>query len=163
MAFTGIILVCAAFAADGLLVTNASLPSAAVTTNILQTSENRSDLNSGVWKAECAKILYPNVSDDEFCVDDWAEELADSADDGLHIRNGCVLVVVRLKMYEGEYRSLAKLRAKSRAVEFIRYHFPSLPKKISVPCRVVVAEYSEQDNMCVVVMSFALKDIECLA
>ena len=163
MAFTSIILVCAAMAADGLSVTNTSLPSAAAATNILQTSENRSDLFSEVWNVECVKIMYPNVAANEFCIEDWAEELANTAEEGLHIRNGQVLVVVRLKMHDGEYRPLARLRAKSRAVEFIRYHFSSLPKKISVPCRVVVTEYSEQDNVCIVVMSFVMKDIERLA
>ena len=161
MISTGIIiLACAALAADGLSATNATLPSAAAATNALRTSENRSDLFSDVWNTKCAKILYPNVPDDEFCVDDWAEELSNSAEEGLHIRNGQILVVVRLKMHEGEYRPLAKLRAKSRAVEFVRYHFPAPSKKISTPCRVVVSEFGELDNMCVVVMSFVLKDIE---
>ena len=164
MISTGIIiLACAALAADGLSVTNTSLPSAATATNILQTSEDKSDRNSGVRNAVCVKILYPDVPYEEFCVDDWAEELSNSAEEGLHIRNGHVLVVVRLKMYEDEYQALAKLRAKTRAVEFLRHHFPALPKKISVPCRVVVTEYSEQDNVCIVVMSFVLKDIECPA
>ena len=163
MTLIGIVLACVVVAADGLAETNAPLPSVATATNILQTSEDKSDRNSGVRNAVCVKILYPDVPYEEFCVDDWAEELSNSAEEGLHIRNGHVLVVVRLKMYEDEYQALAKLRAKTRAVEFLRHHFPALPKKISVPCRVVVTEYSEQDNVCIVVMSFVMKDIERLA
>ena len=146
MILTGIILACAALAADGLSATNAPLPSAAAATNNLQTVENRSDLFSTVWK--CAKIMYQNVPDNEFSLEDLAEELANSAEEGLHIRNGQILVVVRLKMYDGEHRPLAELRAKSRAVEFLRYHFSSLPKKI--PCHAALLFLNaEKQTICV--------------
>ena len=160
MTLIGIVLACVVVAADGLAETNAPLPSVATATNILQTSEDKSDRNSDVRNAVCVQILYPDVPYEEFCVDDWAEELSNSAEEGLHIRNGHVLVVVRLKMYEDEYQALAKLRAKTRAIEFLRHHFPALPKKISAPCRVIVSECRETENVCVVVMSFILKGLE---
>ena len=118
-----------------------------------------SDINSNVCDVVCAKILYPDVPPDEFSADDWAEELAEKAEQGLHIRNGQILVVARIPAIDGEYQSLTKVRAKSRAVEFLRHHYPDLRKEFSAPCRVLVSEQPESSGECVVVMSFTMQDI----
>ena len=105
------------------------------------------------------KIVYPDVPDDDFSVDDWAEELAEKAEQGLHIRNGRILVVARIPTIEGEHQMLAKTRAKFRAVELLRHHYTDLPKEFTAPCRVIVCEVSDSGDECVAVMSFAIKDI----
>ena len=130
-----------------------------VVTNIAQTVENRSDLNSTVCNVMSAKILYPDVPQDEVSVDDWAEELAEKAEQGLHIRNGRILVVARIPTIEGEHQMLAKTRAKLRAVDLLRQHYPDLPAEFTAPCRVIVCEVSDSGDECVAVMSFAMKDI----
>lgn len=148
---------CAAEVLESAMATN--MPSQVVVTNALQTMENRSDLNSNVFNVACVKISYPDVSADEFCIEDWADELAEKSEQGLHIKNGHVLVVVRIPAVEGELQTLTKLRAKFRVIEFLRLHYPELPKEFTAPCRVLVSEQTDSGDECVVVMSFALKDI----
>ena len=106
------------------------------------------------------KMVYPNDPGDEFCVEEWAEKLAEDAAQGLHIRNGTVAVVVRLESDDNEHPTLVKLRAKFRGVEFLRWHFSDLPKDFSAPCRVLVCNQSDSEDWFVVVLSFALKDIQ---
>ena len=130
-----------------------------VVTNIAQTVENRSDLNSTVCNVMSAKILYPDVPPDEFSVDDWAEELTENAEQGLHIRNGQILIVVRILAIEGEHQMLAKTRAKFRAVELLRQHYPDLPAEFTAPCRILVCEQTDSGDEFVVMMSFAMKDV----
>ena len=148
---------CVAVMSESAVATN--MVSQVVVTNIAQTVENRSDLNSTVCNVMSAKILYPDVPPDEVSVDDWAEELAEKAEQGLHIRNGRILVVARIPTIEGEHQMLAKTRAKFRAVELLRHHYTDLPKEFTAPCRVIVCEVSDSGDECVAVMSFAIKDI----
>ena len=101
-----------------------------------------------------SKVVYPDISADDFCVEDWAEELAAKAVQGLHVRNGHILVVVRIKTEANEDQTLTKLRAKFRAIGFLRWYFPNLPKDFSAPCRVLVNECSDDDGQCIVVMLF---------
>ena len=131
-----------------------------VVTNITQTVENGSaTVNSNVCNVVSAKILYPDVPSDEFSADDWAEELAEKAEQGLHIRNGRILVVARIPAIEGEHQMLAKTRAKFRAVELLRQHYPDLPAEFTAPCRILVCEQTDSGDEFVVVMSFAMKDV----
>ena len=131
-----------------------------VVTNITQTVENGSaTVNSNVCNVVSAKILYPDVPSDEFFADDWAEELAEKAEQGLHIRNGQILVVARIPTIEGEHQTLAKTRAKFRAVELLRQHYPDLPAEFTAPCRILVCEQTDSGDEFVVVMSFAMKDV----
>ena len=109
------------------------------------------------------KVVYRDVPSDDFFVEDWAEELAGKAEQGLHIRNGLILAVVRIPVIEGEYQNLTKLRAKFRAIEFLRHHYPSLPKAFTASCRVLVSGTSESGEECVVAMLFSQKDVESLA
>ena len=149
---------CVAVVSESTVATNMSPH--VVVTNITQTVENGSaTVNSNVCNVVSAKILYPDVPSDEFSADDWAEELAEKAEQGLHIRNGQILVVARIPAIDGEYQSLTKVRAKSRAVEFLRHHYPDLRKEFSAPCRVLVSEQPESSGECVVVMSFTMQDI----
>ena len=104
------------------------------------------------------KVVYPDDASDDFSVDDWAEELADKAKQGVHVKNGHALVVVRLEPVEGEHQSLTKLRAKFRAIEFLRYHYPSLPSEFSAPCRILSCDLD--DEKCVAVVAFRLKDLK---
>lgn len=155
-------------------VTNAPLPSAEVqvstnlvvagvmplpSTNEFQTSGTESVPVSNVWEVTCTRISYPDVPSDEFSVDEWAEELAENAEQGLHIRNGQILIVVRLAVAEGEHQMLAKTRAKFRAIEFLHHHYPNLPKDFTAACRIPVCEMSDSGEQCAVVVSFAEKDI----
>ena len=105
------------------------------------------------------KVVYPDVPEEDFSVDDWAEELAEKAEHGLHVRNGQILVVVRMPAVEGEHQMLAKVRAKFRAIEFLRHHYPDMPKDFTATCRIPVCEMSDSGEECVVVMSFSEKDI----
>ncbi len=105
------------------------------------------------------KVVYPDVTADEFSVDDWSEELAEKAEQGLHIRNGRILVVARIPAIDGEHQMLAKTRAKFRAVELLRHHYPDLPAEFTAPCRILVCEQTDSGDEFVVVMSFAMKDI----
>lgn len=105
------------------------------------------------------RIVYPDVPDGDFSVDDWAEELAANAEQGLHARNGHVLVLVRIQALVGEHRQLTRLRAKFRAIEFLRHHYPDLPKEFSAQCRVLMCETSDSGESCVAVVSFAAQDI----
>lgn len=161
-------------AAAGEGATNAPFPSAEVqattnlvvagvmplpSTNEFQTSGTESVLVSNVLEVTCAKISYPDVPSDEFSVDEWAEELAEKAAQGLHIKNGQILIVVRLAVAEGEHQMLAKTRAKFRAIEFLRCHYPELPKEFSAPCRVIVCEMSDSGKECICVISFAMETV----
>ena len=92
-------------------------------------------------------------------MDDWAEELAEKGGQGLHIRNGQILVVARIPAIEGEHQMLAKARAKFRAIEILRSHYPDLPKEFSASCRILVCETSDSGGECVAVMAFSEKDI----
>ncbi len=148
---------CVAVAAESTVATNMSPH--VVVTNITQTVENRTDLNSNVCNVVSAKILYPDVPPDEFSADDWAGELAEKAEQGLHIRNGRILVVARIPAIEGEHQMLAKTRAKFRAVELLRQHYPDLPTEFTAPCCILVCEQTDSGDEFVVVMSFAMKDI----
>ena len=105
------------------------------------------------------KIVYPDVPAHEFCVEYWAEELAESGLEGLHVRNGYVLAVVRLPSDDGEEPMLAKLRAKFRAIEVLRLHAPDLPDAFSAPCRVLVCERSGSPPGWVCVVSFKAADL----
>ena len=148
---------CVAVASESTVATN-MLPQVGGT-NITQIVENKSNLNSNVCNVVSAKILYPDVPPDEFSADDWAEELAERAEQGVHIRNGRILVVARIPTIEGEHQMLAKTRAKLRAVDLLRQHYPDLPAEFTAPCRVIVCEVSDSGDECVAVMSFAMKDI----
>ena len=106
-----------------------------------------------------AKIVYPDVTEEDFSVEDWAEELAEKAEQGIHIRNGYILILVRMPAIEGEYQSLSKVRAKFRAIEFLRCHYPDLPKEFSATCRVLVCDISDSGEMCIAVMAFSEQDI----
>ena len=114
----------------------------------------------GITNIIPCKVVYPDAQPDDFIVEDWAEELAEKAEQGLHIKNGLVLVVVRLKAGESEYRVLTKVRAKFCAVEFLRYYYPNLPERFSSSCRILVNEQSDSNAQCVVVMSFALTELQ---
>lgn len=114
---------------------------------------------AAVTNAASVKIVYPNVPDADFSVDDWAEELAEKGGQGLHIRNGQILVVARIPAIEGEHQMLAKARAKFRAIEILRSHYPDLPKEFSASCRILVCETSDSGGECVAVMAFSEKDI----
>ena len=148
---------CVAVVSESTVATNMSPH--VVVTNIAQTVENRADLNSNVCNVVSAKILYPDAPPDEFSADDWAEELAEKAEQGLHIRNGRILVVARIPAIEGEHQMLAKTRAKFRAVELLRQHYPDLPAEFTAPCRILVCEQTDSGDEFVVVMSFAMKDV----
>jgi len=148
---------CVAVASESTVATNMSPQVGG--TNITQTVENRSDLNSNVCNVVSAKIIYPDVPPDEFSVEDWAEELAEKAGQGLHIRNGQVLVVARIPVVEGEYQSLTKLRAKFRAVELLRQHCPNLPTEFSASCRIFICEELEDSGQVAAVVAFLLKDL----
>jgi len=115
--------------------------------------------NSAMTNAAPVRIIYPDVPGDDFSVEDWADELSEKAGEGLHIRNGHVLVLVRMPAIEGEYQSLSKLRAKFRAIEVLRYHYPSLPKEFSATCRVLVCDTCDSGESCVVVMAVSEKDL----
>ena len=123
-------------------------------TNAFQTPENRSDLNSNVWNTVNDKIAYPDVPSDELSVDDWAVELAEKTEQGVHIRNGQVLVVARIPAVEGEFENLTKSRAKFRAIEILRSHYQDLQKEFSVSCRILVCEQNDSDDDCVAVLAF---------
>jgi len=105
------------------------------------------------------KIVYGDVPSEDFCVEYWAEELAESAAEGLHARNGYVLAVVRMPSNEDEEPMLTKLRAKFRAVEVLRFHFPKRPAAFSAPCRVLVCERSGDPPGSVCVVSFKATDL----
>lgn len=105
------------------------------------------------------KAVYQDSAFDDFDIDEWAEELAEKAEQGVHVKNGHVLIAVRLEPIEGEYQSLTRLRAKFRAIEFIRYHYQDLRGEFSIPCRVLFYGQSNFCGQCVVVMSFLLKDL----
>ena len=104
------------------------------------------------------KVVYPDDTSDDFCVDDWAEDLAEKAEQGVHVKNDHALVVVRLDPVEGEHQSLTKLRAKFRAIEFLRYHYHDLPSEFSAPCRILSCDLD--DEQCVVIVAFRLKDLK---
>ena len=114
---------------------------------------------SAETNAAPVKIVYPDVAAADFSVDDWAEELAEKAEQGLHIRNGQILVLVRMPTIDGEYQMLTRVRAKFRAIEILRYHYPDLPKEFSATCRVLVCDASDSGEMCIAVMAFSEKDI----
>lgn len=143
---------CVAVASESTVATNMSPQVGG--TNITQTVENRSDLNSNVCNVVSAKILCPDVPPDEFSVEDWAKELAEKGEQGVHIRNGQVLVVARIPAVEGEFENLTKSRAKFRAIEILRSHYQDLQKEFSVSCRILVCEQNDSDDDCVAVLAF---------
>ena len=104
------------------------------------------------------KVIYPDVASGDFSMDEWAEELAEGAEQGLHVKNGQVLVVVRVELIDGEYQALTKVRAKFRAIEFLRYHYQDLPSEFSAPCRILSCDLD--DEKCVAVVAFRLKDLK---
>ena len=107
------------------------------------------------------KVVYPDDTSNDFNFEDWAEELAAKMEQGVHVKNGHALVVVRLEPIEGEYQSLTKLRAKFRAIEFLRNHFPDIPKEFSASCRVLLCEELEPNESClIVVLAFRLEDLK---
>ena len=127
--------------------------------NEFQTSGTESGSVSNAWEVTCVKISYPDVPSDEFSVDEWAEELVENADQGLHIKNGQILVVVRMPVAEGEHQMVTKVRAKFRAIEFLRRHYPKLSKDFTAASRIPVCEMSDSGEQCALVVSFAEKDI----
>ena len=138
--------------------TNAPLP--AVETQMVTNSVVDSVVTEpAVTNAAPVKIVYPDVAEEDFSAEDWADELAEKAEQGLHIRNGQVLVVARIPTIDGEYQMLTRVRAKFRAIEILRYHYPDLPKEFSATCRVLVCDASDSGEMCIVVMAFSEKDI----
>ena len=86
------IIACISLAAT---VTNSS---PVVATNAIPVHEDTQNRVSPVSATNVVpvKMVYPNDPVAEFCVEDWAEELAEEAAQGLHLRNGTVSVVVRL-------------------------------------------------------------------
>lgn len=150
------IIACISLAAT---VTNSSLVAATNAILVHENTQNRVSLFS-VTNVVPVKVVYPNAPAEEFCVEDWAEELAEEAAQGLHLRNGTIAVVVRVESYDNEYPALTKLRAKFRGIEFLRWHFPDLSKDFSASCRVLGCNRSDSDNQYVAVLLFALKDIQ---
>lgn len=125
----------------------------AVTTNIVKTvSTNLIPV----------KVVYPDVAAEDFCLEAWAETLAKKTAQGVYIRNGQVLVVVHLEAVEGEYQALTKLRAKFRAIEFLRHHFIDLPNDFSTLGRVLVCKQSDSDERCTIVMAFKLEGLNVI-
>lgn len=109
--------------------------------------------------AVSVKIVYPDLPSASFVLDNWADELAGKAKDGIHIRNGHALIVVRVTPITGEYPALTKLRAKFKAVELLRRHYPRLPTDFSASCRILATRNSDTTAQCVVVVSFDVNDI----
>lgn len=148
---------CVAVASESLVATNMTPQIAA--TNVIQAAGSGADVNSNVWNTASVKIVYPDVPPDDFSVEDWAEELSEDARQGLHMRNGQVLAVARIPAVEGEYQSLTKLRAKFRAIEFLRQHYPNLPEEFTAPCRILICERLEDPGQIVAVIAFSTKDL----
>lgn len=165
----GVILMCATLATGcaapeaAAAATNSPPPAAAALAevNVGETRANTSN-STEILNAGCVKIVYPDDTSEDFSVDDWAEELAAKAEQGVHVKNGYALVLVRLEPIEGEFQSLTKLRAKFRAIEILRNCYQDLPKDFSAPCRVLVCDQSETDGQCVVVMAFLIKDLKAM-
>jgi len=105
------------------------------------------------------KIVYPDIPASEFCLEEQASELANTAAQGVHVKNGHALVVVRIPTNDGEYSALAKLRAKFRALEFLRKLFPGLSRSFEAPCRVLFCEKNDSGSEYTCVVSFKLADL----
>ena len=103
----------------------------------------------------CPRIVYPDMPEGDFCLEEWADELAESgAKEGLHVRNGYVLAVVRLDNGDGQ-SPFRRIAAKARAIEFLRAHDPSLPPKFKSICRTLV-DSEEEDGSRLFVISFRI-------
>lgn len=100
------------------------------------------------------KIAYPDVADADFHPSEWAAELAEKAEEGVHIRNGQVLVVARIPYNEDAAQMIMKTRAKFRALQILRKNYPDLPQTISTSCRVLFSGESEDEKWHVCVMAF---------
>ena len=163
-----------AFAAMPVAYSCAALPQSSSETNavveVVETVSAETNAVADVWMTNAvvdvvATNAMPgsvdNLDDtsDDFSIEDWAEELAEEAEQGVHVKKGYVLVVAHLEPIDGEYLSLTKLRAKVRAIELLRCHYQNLPMEFSAPCRVIVCEQSDVDDHWVVVILFLLKDL----
>ena len=159
---------CAALPAAPAAETNAPPPAAGMPEAVVESNavtnaaqEVMTDIVQSVsTNVAPVKIVYPDVSADDFNVEEWAEELSEAAAPGVHIRNGQALVLVKLDAIEGEHQSLTKLRAKFLALDFLRFHFHDLPKDFSASCRVLVSENGDSGEPCIVVMAFRLDELK---
>lgn len=99
-------------------------------------------------------VVYPDMVQEKFRVEDWAGELVDQgAEEGVHVRNGWTLVVVRMA-WDGNPR-FRRVAAKGRALEIFREHHPGLPAHFKADNR-ILADVPGEDGTFTFVAAFRL-------